>query len=138
MGVKGTRLSGSPSQDAGSTPATSKFCPTCEQELPIEDFYTMGKHKSGKRKYKPTCKSCEVKDIRTKYWDIIEEHFGGWRCSRCGFWGHPFQMDCHHRNPEDKEYEIARLRGGNTSKLKEELKKCELLCANCHRIAHIA
>lgn len=136
MGAKGTRLDGSPSQDAGSTPAASKFCRDCKKELPITDFYTMGK-RNGKQRYKPTCKSCEVKETRTRYWDIIEEHFGGWRCNRCGFWGHPFQMDCHHINPADKAYEIAKLRGKAPLKLKEELKKCELLCANCHRIADI-
>ncbi len=135
MGVKGTRLSGSPSQDAGSTPATSKFCNSCECEKPISDFHSNGHQPSGKKKYKAKCKACERINLRESYWKIIEEHFGSWKCQVCGFWGHPYQMDCHHLDPDNKKYEIAKLRGKDPQKLREELKKCQLLCANCHRLA---
>ena len=134
MGVTGIRLSDKSHQNAGSTPATSKVCLSCKKELPITDFYSNGR-RNGKVRYKPRCKKCEMIKARTEYWDIIEEHFEGWRCSKCGFWGHPFQMDCHHIDPSKKTYEIAELRGKSPKKLRSELKKCELLCANCHRLA---
>ncbi len=33
-----------------------------------------------------------------------------------------------------KEYEISKLLGGSWRKLAPELKKCDLVCSNCHRI----
>jgi len=57
-------------------------------------------------------------------------------CTRCGF-NHPAALDFHHVNPEEKEGNIHRfLSNGQHTKLKEELKKCIVLCANCHRIHH--
>lgn len=42
--------------------------------------------------------------------------------------------DFHHLNPKEKEYKIS---SGNTfSKILEEVKKCIMLCSNCHRIIH--
>ena len=57
-------------------------------------------------------------------------------CSQCGF-SHPAAMDFHHTNKDDKEggvHEFARMR--NYKKAYEEIKKCIVLCANCHRIVH--
>jgi len=133
MGVTGIRLSDKSHQNAGSTPATSKVCLSCEKELPITDFYSNGR-RNGEVRYKPRCKKCEMDKTRNDYWDIIEEHFEGWRCNRCGFWGHPLQMDCHHIDPSKKTRDISNLRGYSAKKLRSELEKCELLCANCHRL----
>lgn len=65
----------------------------------------------------------------------------GSKCSCCGF---PFDGECtcifdfHHRNPEDKLFNINNCSLGRHGKKKilEEIKKCDLLCANCHRIIH--
>lgn len=44
-------------------------------------------------------------------------------------------MDFHHRNPEEKEFNISRtsFRKGR-AKLLIEMAKCDLLCSNCHRV----
>jgi len=112
----------------------TKFCKSCNEEKPIEDFYSMGYTSTRKKKRKPTCKICECRDKTEKYRNIIESHFGGWVCSNCGFRGHPKQYDCHHLDPKTKVVEISDCRS-SPNRLKEELKKCELLCANCHRLA---
>lgn len=55
-------------------------------------------------------------------------------CSKCGDarW---YVIDFHHI--ADKDYEIARLaRSGSIKKLKDELRKCIPICANCHREHH--
>lgn len=44
-------------------------------------------------------------------------------------------FDFHHRNPEEKEYNI-RLNVQGLKRIREELEKCDLLCANCHRMEH--
>jgi hypothetical protein len=50
-------------------------------------------------------------------------------------------LDFHHRNPEEKEYGIYDLmkmafNEKNKSILLAEIKKCDVLCANCHRERH--
>ena len=58
------------------------------------------------------------------------------RCTTCGF-SHPAALDFHHVDPSKKEANIHKLlQSGRYSKVKEEIKKCIVLCANCHRIHH--
>ena len=46
-------------------------------------------------------------------------------------------MDFHHINPEDKEYSVSDLISNKMfTKAYKEIKKCIVLCANCHRIHH--
>lgn len=42
----------------------------------------------------------------------------------------------HHTDPNTKEYSWSKLRLFSDSKIREELSKCQLLCANCHRLVH--
>lgn len=63
----------------------------------------------------------------------------GGKCLICGGTFEDCCYDFHHINPEEKEFEIS---SGNTNgartwlKVRDELKKCALLCANCHRLLH--
>lgn len=55
-------------------------------------------------------------------------------CQICRFRGHRSALDFHHRDRSTKKF----LLGGNACGrawplIKEELKKCAILCANCHR-----
>jgi hypothetical protein len=45
-------------------------------------------------------------------------------------------MEFHHVDPEQKEISIVKAARQSWEKLVEELKKCILLCANCHREEH--
>lgn len=57
-------------------------------------------------------------------------------CNRCGA-SHPAIIDFHHTDQAEKEHNIFRLvSNGAYKKAHEEIKKCEVLCANCHRIEH--
>tara|TARA_R110002020_G_scaffold78298_4_gene196994 strand:- start:527 stop:820 length:294 start_codon:yes stop_codon:yes gene_type:complete len=94
-----------------------------------------GKHKkTGETLYKSRCKPC-IQYLKTQeYNKTIEDFFGGFICSCCGFKGEPSQFDCHHINPKTKTINVALLRGYSKGKIIQELRKCELLCANCHRL----
>ncbi len=51
----------------------------------------------------------------------------------CGFTGAPFYFDFDHRVPAEKSFGLARFKGGYEMSL-AEAKKCDLVCANCHRM----
>ena len=54
-------------------------------------------------------------------------------CVDCGEMD-PIVLEFDHRNPNEKEADISKLmHGGRIHKLKEELHKCDVVCANCHR-----
>jgi hypothetical protein len=58
------------------------------------------------------------------------------KCTKCGF-GHIAALDFHHTDPTQKDGNIHRLvSNGQSKKVREEIKKCVVLCANCHRIHH--
>ncbi len=46
--------------------------------------------------------------------------------------------DFHHRIPEDKSFTVGEgIVNVSKKKLIQEIKKCDLLCSNCHRLRHI-
>ena len=58
-------------------------------------------------------------------------------CADCGE-RHPATLQFHHLNSEDKTFAIGKAvnRGFSLDRIKKEIKKCIVLCANCHFIRH--
>lgn len=64
------------------------------------------------------------------------EYMGG-KCVLCGYSKCIAALDFHHRNPEEKEFNFKwNAQKSRLSKIVNELDKCILLCANCHREVH--
>jgi hypothetical protein len=59
----------------------------------------------------------------------------GGRCVDCGYSGPESVFEFHHRDPSTKDFEVWRF-SGPLAQLVEEVRKCDLLCANCHRRRH--
>ncbi len=56
-------------------------------------------------------------------------------CNACGYDKHPVSLDFDHIDPSIKSFTIARRIDLSTLKtLFQEIRKCQVLCANCHRI----
>lgn len=64
--------------------------------------------------------------------------YKGGRCEICGFDKYLSALEFHHVDPSSKERNIASLgvRNWNFERVKAELDKCVLVCANCHRGIH--
>lgn len=64
-------------------------------------------------------------------------HVCGDKCNLCGYNRVINSLEFHHINPQEKEYGIA-ANGTchNLEKDLQEVKKCILVCANCHREIH--
>lgn len=74
---------------------------------------------------------------RRKLREMAVEHAGG-KCMKCGYKKYPEVLEFHHKDPTKKEFGIGQ-RGLTRSweRIKKEIKKCRLLCANCHREEHV-
>jgi hypothetical protein len=73
---------------------------------------------------------------RKKYQQAWTEYKSKLSCQHCGE-NHPATFDFHHvtRGPENvKIFQL--IKNGSYKKVYEELKKCIVLCANCHRKLH--
>lgn len=59
-------------------------------------------------------------------------------CRRCGYDTDASALEFHHTDPNEKDYAVSRLAYGNWSikRIKEEIRKCICVCANCHREIH--
>lgn len=53
-------------------------------------------------------------------------------CSECGYSEHPAALEFHHQG--DKEINLSFAK--RLTQAKKEMKKCVVLCPNCHRIRH--
>lgn len=64
--------------------------------------------------------------------------FLGGRCQICGYDRCLSALSFHHRDPRKKKFSIASSYNVSWKKLEKELKKCDLLCLNCHAEVHDA
>ena len=80
---------------------------------------------------------------RKNFWRKIIKHrivesFGN-KCICCGQSFDDCCYDIHHLNPEEKNFTISNSNFNGAKswlKIRDELKKCVLVCANCHRLIH--
>mgnify|MGYP003339497367 CR=1 FL=1 len=75
----------------------------------------------------------EVKLQQKEEWFTFK---GTLKCTKCGF-DHIAALDFHHVNPAEKENLVSKMvANGCYAAAMEEVQKCIVLCANCHRIHH--
>jgi hypothetical protein len=60
----------------------------------------------------------------------------GGKCSKCGYNKCLAALNFHHVDPELKEFNINQSMTMTWEVILEELKKCSLLCSNCHMEHH--
>ena len=60
--------------------------------------------------------------------------YGG-RCIDCGYATCPEELQFHYRDPSTKDFGLGHF-NGSLARLSAEAAKCDLVCANCHRIRH--
>lgn len=82
---------------------------------------------------KNKCNSCLVNHRRFTLKIKCVEYLGG-KCSICGYNKCIKALDFHHLR--DKSFNISGAHCRSWSIIEQELKKCILVCANCHREIH--
>jgi len=96
------------------------------------------KHKEYSAKhYQANRIEVQERNAKTKREKRVEWHAfkSTLKCTNCGF-SHPAALDFHHVDRKDKKSVHMLAQNGNYKSAKEEIKKCVVLCANCHRIHH--
>jgi len=57
-------------------------------------------------------------------------------CSVCGYNKCPDALQFHHLKKEDKRRAVSEMSRASIALLKKEIRKCSILCANCHAEEH--
>jgi hypothetical protein len=113
---------------------TKKICPRCKDEKVIDEFY----RRRNDANCSTYCKSCTT-SITTERQRLVKQkavdYLGG-KCSICTYDRYLGALEFHHINPSEKDFTIAELKLTSFEKIKAELDKCLLVCANCHREIH--
>lgn len=102
-----------------------------KQKKAQHESYLKNKEDYGKRKYSLTIsRRGEIKE-----W--LQEYKSTLKCEKCPE-NHPATLDFHHVNSEEKKNKVSALvvEGYSIKTIKEEIDKCIVLCANCHRKLH--
>ena len=132
----------------------TKVCNKCKIPKELEKFTKRTVNKDG---YSTICKECEYEGNRKSYYrtsgkrneylinrrrKLAQERNEliltlNLKCERCGF-DHPAALDFHHIDPKNKLKNVSTLKwsGCSNETFLNEIKKCIVLCANCHRIEH--
>ncbi|WMI33749.1 HNH endonuclease [Streptomyces phage Patelgo] len=125
-----------------------KICSRCNNEKELTEFHFRNKAKGT---YKPWCKPCVKEYDQEAYKDgrktgnskesqeaILKRNFGYIKeylsthpCTDCGT-DDIRVLEFDHLG--DKLYNIAQMRYYRLEKIQAEVAKCEVVCANCHRI----
>jgi predicted HNH restriction endonuclease len=102
-------------------------CNDCGKTREVETFHG---------KYKNKCNSCYVQATRRKNkLTLVSEH--GTKCGVCGYDRCVQALDFHHIDPLTKSFGIAQAGVTRSlNRMREEAKKCILVCSNCHREIH--
>lgn len=111
-----------------------KVCSKCKFEKEESEFYSKGKEN---RLYS-YCKDCQNRYSQDRWikrkLEAIE--YKGNKCFKClQIFPYPV-YEFHHRDPTTKDVEWVKLRLRSWVSVLKELDKCDMLCANCHRIVH--
>lgn len=68
--------------------------------------------------------------------DRLKEERGN-ACERCGYNDEPRILQFHHRESSKSNMSPSRMWTRAEHVIREEAKKCDLLCPNCHRLIHL-
>lgn len=127
-----------------------KTCNVCKEEKEDDEFLFRNREKGTRH---GSCSLC-YKEIRKKSYNENKEYYinkskrrrkelSQWfmeikatlSCEKCGF-SNPAALDFHHHE-KNKDMEVSTLVAvGSKSRILNEIKKCTVLCSNCHRILH--
>ena len=131
----------------------SKVCPRCNVEKKFSDFHKSTKKRDG---LQVNCKTCRKEVDRNSYLnsesrrlaiktrrdtnkkynsELIYRYKRFCGCHFCSE-NEPVSLDFHHLNPDEMDLNVSVAVSYSIKCLRKEVRKCVVLCANCHRKVH--
>lgn len=111
-----------------------KICPCCNIYYSSDEFY---------RRRKSTdlsvyCKICTNRQAIERFREAKRRavEYKGGCCQVCSYDRCINALEFHHLDPTKKDFSISQAKNKSFDKIKSELDKCILVCANCHREIH--
>lgn len=115
-----------------------KRCNYCHKTYP-ETYFGIALTTTTKTFRRRKCRYCyrDTKQILIqRYQNWLNNHKSRAGCAKCGIQD-PRVLDFHHTDRTNKEFSIGTFRRAvGFKRIQTEVEKCEILCANCHRILH--
>ena len=117
-------------------------CSKCGETRPITMFYVeieeRRAQREGRKSFKMHCRLCQREQMsrrlapRRQHVDQVKLSAG---CADCGIRSpHPEIYDFDHVRGEKKHSVSSLITKGSMEDLLSEIAKCDVVCANCHRI----
>jgi hypothetical protein len=102
----------------------------CKTNKPIDEFYGHGKYRN--------CKTCHNTYTAQRWKDRKRKAIVlmGGECQDCGYQKCSDALHFHHLDPRTKEHKVCEVFRKEWKTIVMELKKCILLCSNCHIERH--
>jgi len=118
----------------------NRYCHSCRYELlcsvcQICDIRYAVKALQRNTGFIDLCNAC-IKKNRSMLIKLKCVKYLGGCCKKCGWSDCLWGLEFHHRDESEKSFTINEHYNLSWGRLKHELDKCNLLCANCHRLAH--
>lgn len=116
-----------------------KVCRYCKKDYP-ESYFGVALTTKDKIYRRHKCKFCyqSMKNVlKLKYKEWITKYKRDKKCKICKI-DDPRVLEFHHIDKAKKEFTIsvAYYNRVGLDKIMQEIKKCDILCANCHRKTH--
>lgn len=109
-------------------------CTRCSRDRTKNDFYAKRNGK-GRTWYCKECLSEQYSERHEAFKQECVDYLGG-KCKECNYNRCLAALEFHHRDANEKDFNIASVRKRNLDLVKSELDKCDLLCCRCHREIH--
>ncbi len=79
----------------------------------------------------------KIYERKEQLWEFYSQLKATSECAQCGE-NHPATLQFHHRDPQKKEFNLGKAvsDGYSIDRIKKEVAKCTVLCANCHAKEH--
>lgn len=116
-----------------------KVCKGCETVKPLTDFYRNTQMADGHLSWCKPCFMARHRDAKSRRQRLLLAYIQQVKVSRgcadCGYDANPVALDFDHLPGFEKRFRIATMAAGNSRELIDaEIAKCDVVCANCHRI----
>ena len=122
----------------------TKFCTACQRTLAVSEFYTNKANKDGLTWDCKECRKAYIAANRTSQNRSRTTRRDKARAFVMGYLARGGCVECdedditilqfHHREPKQKNSSVSKMinDGNSLVNIFEEMKKCDVLCPNCH------